>query len=325
MSYFCTDVSEIMKKLIVLFTYVILTCQAFGQVPHFEPIDTIETEMGTMLIYPNRVWALMGEEKFDGVLNDSIDHIMCADTTYEFESGWDHNRTILSTGNAVEEMQDTVWICVLDSLHGGFCIPRVDRVTSRYGRRRGRNHNGIDIDLETGDTIYAAFDGVVRYSQYHENGFGNLVIIRHFNGLETYYGHCSELMVAPNQPVKAGDPIAKGGNTGRSTGSHLHFEVRFYDNPINPEIIFDFDSLLVKDENLLVSRHIFRGGSSSSVAHHKTATYDVDKSSATHKIRSGDTLGKIAGMYGTSVSEICRLNNMKETDILHIGVLLRVK
>lgn len=303
----------------VLGIYAILACSGFSQVPYFDPIDTVETEMGTILIYKNRVWTYLHEEKFDGVLNDSIEHVMCEDTTYGFTSDWRNDKVILSTNNDVDAMQDTVWLCVLDTMHGEYCIPREDRITSRYGYRRGRNHNGIDIDLETGDTIFAAFDGKVRYSQYHEGGFGNLVILRHYNGLETYYGHCSALMVAPNQEVKAGEPIALGGNTGRSTGSHLHFEVRFYDNPLNPEEIFDFENGWVKD-NLLVHRTIFRPGSSS-----KSSSYSVDASSSTHKIRSGDTLGKIAGMYGTSVSELCRLNNIKDTDILHLGQILRVK
>ncbi len=308
-----------MKKILAVVAISLIVCSSNAQIPYFDPIDTVVTEQGTILIYPNRTWAYQDEQDFDGILNEDLHSIMCGDTLYGFETDWDHFRTILSTTNDVEAMADTVWICVVDSAHAGFCIPRKDVINSDYGYRHGRHHNGVDIDLEIGDTIYSAFDGRVRYSQYNESGFGNLIIIRHYNGLETYYGHCSRMMVAPNQEVKAGEPIALGGNTGKSTGPHLHFEVRFYDNPLNPEEIFDFKNGSVED-NLLVHRYIFRPGAT---AANKSGS--IDGSSATHKIRSGDTLGRIAIQYGTSVSTLCRLNGISDTEILNIGRVLRVK
>lgn len=312
-----------MKDVFFFFILMLLGIRVHAQVPEGDPIDTIDTEDGRMLIYGNRTWTYEEDVYFDGVMNDAIHQMVANDTSYAFESKWDHDLTITCTSNDVSELEDTIWLCVLDSGFLDYKIPFEGRMTSRYGWRRGRNHNGVDIDLETGDTIRAAFDGKVRYSQFHDRGFGNLLIIRHYNGLETYYGHCSKLLVAPNQEVKAGDPIGLGGNTGRSTGSHLHFEVRFYDNPINPELIFDFKEKRVRD-NLLVHRGIFRpGASSSSVSH--SSSYSVDKSSSTHRIRSGDTLGKVARMYGTSVSRLCSLNGIKDTDILHIGQVLKVK
>jgi murein DD-endopeptidase MepM/ murein hydrolase activator NlpD len=187
----------------------------------------------------------------------------------------------------------------------------------------------VDIDLETGDTIYAAFDGKIRYAQYHDNGFGNLVVIRHYNGLETYYAHCSKLLVAPNQDVKAGDPIGLGGNTGHSTGSHLHFEVRFYDNPIDPELIFDFKEKVVQD-NLFVHSGVFQPNSSSSVHHSgssssSSSSSSVDRDARTYKVRSGDSLWIIANRYGTTVSNLCKLNGLRETDVLQIGQVIRLK
>ncbi|MEX1000500.1 MAG: M23 family metallopeptidase [Crocinitomicaceae bacterium] len=294
------------------------------------PIDTIDTEEGKMFIYANRTWEYEKDLNFDGVLCPGIHELVTTDTNFLYKSYWNTDVTITCTSNEVENMQDTLWLCTIDTVHNGYAIPFEGRITSRFGYRRGRNHNGIDIDLETGDTIKSAFDGKIRYAQMHEKGFGNLVIIRHYNGLETYYAHCSKLLVAPNQEVKAGDPIALGGNTGRSTGDHLHFEVRFYDNPINPEHLFNFEEKYV-DDNLLVHSGIFMPGASK---HHTSSsghsgggqsTYKIDKDARTHKVRSGDSLFGIALKYGTTVDKICHLNRMKDTDILQIGQVLKVK
>jgi hypothetical protein len=218
-------------------------------------------------------------------------------------------------------MKDTLWMCVLDSLHNNYAMPFDGRITSKFGIRHGRNHNGTDIDLETGDTVYSAFDGRIRYSQVNNGGFGKLIIVRHYNGLETYYAHLSRLLVAPNQVVKAGDPIGLGGNTGHSTGSHLHFEVRFYDQPINPELIFDFKQKEIIDENLFVHKAIFSNSKSNSKG---SSTYTKGDKKY-YKVRGGDTLGAIAGRNGTSVSRICSLNGIRDTAILNIGQSLRVK
>lgn len=298
--------------------------QGFAQQP-YEPIDTVETDLGTLLIYPNRYWEYIEERDFDGVLCPEVHDLVSTDTNYLYKAPWRCDVTITTTTNEVSEMVDTLWLCTVDTVHTGYCVPFKGRITSRYGIRHGRNHNGIDIDLETGDTIYAAFDGKIRYSQYHERGFGNLIIIRHYNGLETYYGHCSKLFVSANQDIKAGDPIGLGGNTGRSTGSHLHFEIRFYDNPINPELVFDFENQTLAEQNLLLFAGIFDHSSSKKKSSSSSKSYSVDKNSKVHKVRSGDTLGKIAGMYGTSVTKLCKLNGMESTDIIHIGQSIKVQ
>ncbi|HBK95324.1 MAG TPA: hypothetical protein DDZ69_09955, partial [Porphyromonadaceae bacterium] len=113
-----------------------------------------------------------------------------------------------------------------------FSMPHVGRMTSNFGRRGSRRyHYGIDLKLQVGDTIYAAFDGKVRVQQYERRGYGYYAVIRHVNGLETVYGHLSKFLVKENDFVKSGQPIALGGNTGRSTGPHLHFETRFLGKP----------------------------------------------------------------------------------------------
>ena len=104
------------------------------------------------------------------------------------------------------------------------------RVTSNYGYRAkfGRMHKGIDLGIRSNDTIYAAYDGKVRLTSYEARGYGNYIIIRHPNELETVYGHLNKSLVKPNQVVKAGQPIGLGGSTGRSTYPHLHFRDPLY-------------------------------------------------------------------------------------------------
>jgi hypothetical protein len=308
-----------MSKTVSLFITLFIAFSSFSQ-SIFTPIDTVDTKNGKIVIYPDRSWEYLSDIGFDGIMNPQLHYQISTDSSYLYKSYWKNDVVITCRTNEVAKMKDTLWMCVIDSLHNNYCIPIDGRVTSKFGIRHGRNHNGTDIDLETGDTVYAAFDGKVRYSQMHSGGFGNLVIIRHYNGLETYYAHLSKMFVAPNQYVKAGDPIALGGNTGRSTGSHLHFEVRFYDQPINPELIFDFKQGVIKDENLLVSKNIFSNTKTS--LGHSTYTQGGKKY---YKVRSGDTLGAIARRNGTSVSKLCSLNHIKPTTIIHIGQTLRIR
>ena len=153
------------------------------------------------------------------------------------------------------------------------------------------------------------------------------MIIRHYNGLETFYAHLSELYVVPNQFVKAGDLIGLGGNTGNSHGSHLHFETRFYDAPMNPEEIIDFKKKKIRDENLFVHNGLFRPGASPSSLANSTlhsASSSSRGSEAYYRVRSGDTLGHIARRNKTTISRLCRLNNIKPSTTLKIGRRLRV-
>jgi len=138
-----------------------------------------------------------------------------------------------------------------------FSLPIIAPVTSRFGYRWGRPHNGIDLDLETGDSVCAAFDGVVRLSRWYY-GFGNLIVIRHFNGLETCYAHLSKRALKPGDLVNAGEYIGKGGSTGHSTGAHLHFEIHFMGKPINPERIIDFKNATIKNEYLKLNPRFFK-------------------------------------------------------------------
>lgn len=195
-------------------------------------------------------------------------------------------------------------------------IDSMARITSKYGPRRRRMHRGIDLKVLKGDTIRAAFDGKVRIRNYERRGYGYYLVIRHPNGLETVYGHLSKQLVKVNDIVKAGQPIGLGGNTGRSTGSHLHFETRFLGQAINPAEIIDFENG-VPHQDVYVFRNLKINGRKSNI--YTSSTNQM----VYHRVKSGDTLGKIARIYGTSVGELCRLNGLKPTSILRIGQSIR--
>ena len=206
--------------------------------------------------------------------------------------------------------------CVIDCSSFVFPIDSMIRVTSKYGPRRRRMHKGIDLKVYKGDTIRAAFDGKVRIRNYERRGYGYYLVIRHPNGLETIYGHLSKQLVKVNDIVRAGDPIGLGGNTGRSTGSHLHFETRFLGQAINPAEIIDFENC-VPIQDSYVFHNIKINGRKSNIY-----TSSADQL-VYHRVKSGDTLGKIARIYGTTVGELCRLNGIKPTTVLRIGQSLR--
>lgn len=196
-----------------------------------------------------------------------------------------------------------------------FPVPN-GRITSQYGPRgrRGRMHKGVDIDLETGDPVYAAFDGMVRFSQYNSS-YGNLVILRHPNGLETYYAHMSRLDVKPGDYVSAGDKLGLGGNTGRSFGSHLHFEIRFLGQAINPSIIIDYNK-----KELAVTEFIpYKYGKGKDASVFK-AMGSLEKY---HMVRPGDDLHRIAEMYCVPVTTLMSLNNISENASLLIDTKIR--
>ncbi len=191
----------------------------------------------------------------------------------------------------------------------GFCMPTDHtRITDVFGYRprRRRAHYGLDIKVYIGDTIRAAFDGRVRIvaNEGRRKGYGKYLVIRHDNGLETIYGHLSKQLVKVDELVKAGDPIALGGNTGRSTGSHLHFETRFLGVALDPAEMFDFEK-----QDIVADSY----------------TFEKSKKGAAvfYKVKKGDTLSRIAARQGTSVSRLCRLNHLTRKSVLRPGQVLR--
>lgn len=191
----------------------------------------------------------------------------------------------------------------------GYCMPtESQKITSNYGYRRGRMHKGIDVKVYIGDTIRSAFDGRVRIVQYERRGYGKYVVIRHPNGLETVYGHLSKHLVKAGDIVRAGEPIGLGGNTGRSTGSHLHFETRLLGIAINPKFLFDFER-----QDIVCESYLFK----------KTKSPSSGGGIVYHRVKSGDSLSKIAAKTGSTIDKICRLNGITRKTILRPGQVLR--
>lgn len=222
-----------------------------------------------------------------------------------------NNQYVHAYGNAI--IPDTYTIDLT-----GFHMPTPStKITSPFGPRWRRMHNGLDLKVNIGDTIVAAFDGKVRIVKYERRGYGKYVVIRHDNGLETVYGHLSKQLVEENQLVKAGEVIGLGGNTGRSTGSHLHFETRFLGIAINPIYMFDFPK-----QDIVADTYTFRRTQGSK----RAGSHDTKVADGTiryHKVKSGDTLSRIAKLRGVSVSTLCKLNRIKPTTTLRIGQVLR--
>lgn len=240
-----------------------------------------------------------------------------------------------------------------------FCMPTPSRViTSNFGRRWGRMHKGLDIKVYTGDTIRAAFDGKVRMAQYEANGYGNYVVIRHNNGLETIYGHMSKHLVRENQEVKAGTPIGLGGNTGRSTGSHLHFETRLCGVALDPALMFDFkaqdvtaDFYTFRKKGNAAGRTVAQRNTrqaqaketveqpeaaeneQASVKTSRETTVRSNKQQRTREqrrpkqknytVKKGDTLYSIAKRSGMTVDQLCKMNGIKKNSSIKPGQVIK--
>jgi len=243
-------------------------------------------------------------------------------------SVWNTN-VIDPYGIDAKDYEEVVPIQLYDISQGRYWSgPMAKGVTnSQFGWRWRRWHTGIDLDLDTGEPIYAAFDGIVRVSGVH-GGYGRCVVVRHYNGLETLYGHLSKINFEANTVVKAGDEIGKGGSTGRSSGPHLHFETRYEGNPFDPKNIFTFnpEKIEINSAEFTMTSRVYdylRGGTSK-------GDFEFDEPQAiTRKqwirVRSGDTLSEIADRFNTTVGNIAKMNRIRTNTKLRPGYRLRVK
>ena len=238
--------------------------------------------------------------------------------------------------------QVALWI--VDTLSGYHC-PNQTEVYSKFGYRHKRRHQGCDLPLPTGTPVYAAFDGKVRLAKYY-SGYGNLVIVRHDNGLETFYAHLSKIYVQPGDMVSAGTVVGLGGSTGRSTGPHLHFETRYKGYAFDPEWLIDFKTGTLRHRLFVLKKKylnanaryvpeseqeeidIIEGDTKEKEEAQKKAQAQKANSGASAKyytIRKGDTLGKIASRNHTTVKKLCALNGMTEKTVLRPGRKIRIR
>lgn len=261
-----------------------------------------------------------------------------------YTEGWDSKHVNCYAG------MDVPNTAIIDVTN--FSMPHPGYVTSPYGYRKRfrRMHKGMDLKVNVGDTIRAAFDGRVRIINFERKGYGNYVVMRHTNDLETVYGHLSAFLVEEGAYVKAGQPIALGGNTGRSTGPHLHFETRYMGYAINPAAIFDFANqtthtdLYTFDKNTYQQARNFDPKANAEYAKayqalHPNKPYTRNNVSATGKknsnssgsgsstyvVKKGDSLSRIATRNGTTVAKLCKLNGLKTTSKLQPGQKLKLR
>lgn len=267
------------------------------------------------------------------LLNETPDSTLVLFPSHDLYSTWDTN--VVHPYNFYESFkQDSVVLTLTQEGDGGFSMPFKGPVTSEFGWRRYRPHFGTDIDLETGDQVVASFDGMVRIAKSC-NGYGNCVILRHGNGLETVYGHLSEILVEPGQTVKAGTLIGLGGNTGRSYGSHLHFEIRYLGQALDAQDFIDFENGILKKNDFVLHKSDVENKYDLRATHarHKRdigltraeyKKYGKNGKGRFVKVRKGDTLAKIARRNKTTVKAICRKNGFKATKKLKAGQKIRV-
>lgn len=300
-----------MKRYLLLFL-LFLSADIFAQTKI--PVDTLRSsdKFIKVVLYSDKTW--------DSIIVPRPKHY----NSELYYSDWiteDHNsyRKVEMT-----DIPDTIVLPLVDD-STDFCMPREGQVYSRYGWRHGRAHTGVDIPLHIGDPVYAAFEGRVRYTGYY-GGYGNLIVIRHWNGLETYYAHLSKICVEVGEIVNVGERVGLGGSTGRSTGPHLHFETRYMGCPFDPETIVVWKENRLRNDTLTLPRTKLNSTSRYSTPSSSSSS-SVDTGEGTwHTIRQGDTLGALARQYGTSVNRICSLNdNLTPTTILKLGRKIRVK
>ena len=288
-----------MKYFFLLIAIFLLPVFGFTQrnIPNI--IDTVETDSGAVILYRNHTWEYLE--------NEPVMMSQEEDSTGLFSHSWINDQVFAYMGASKRDSIKDTLLSLVSNIRA-FHSP----IPGKIYRGFSYTHKGMDLSLKKGDTVRAAFDGVVRYAKYNRGGFGNLVILRHYNGLETYYAHLSKLKVMVNQVVKSNEVVGLGGSTGRSRSPHLHFEVRYKDVPLDPQRMIDFDNHKLISPSFPICKSVFYPA-------------DYDGKAVYYKIKSGDTLARIAKKCHTSVKEICAINKLKSNTVLRAGRSIRVK
>jgi murein DD-endopeptidase MepM/ murein hydrolase activator NlpD len=263
------------------------------------------------------------------VIYDDVDSLLMF-PSHDLYGSWDTSSCHPDLYNQQFE-GDSATIYLLDEWSCGFTMPYKGVITSEFGWRRRRPHYGTDINLNTGDTVLSAFDGKVRIARFI-HGYGNVVIIRHNNGLETVYGHLSKIMVQPEESVASGMVIGLGGNTGRSYGSHLHFEMRYLGKAIDTEDLVDYTKGELKNNTFVLYKEDFDAkynlrklhASRASKSHAKSRYSGGVSKGHVVTVRNGDTLEKIARRNHTTIENLCKKNGIKRSKVLRVGQKLKM-
>lgn len=328
---------------ILLFTFILNDSFVFANNHNFK-IDTL-----------SKKWIAsqsLEEDSADLIASNFLEN----DTI--FKEYWINDVLFVYEPVIYKTLPDSIWIKLVDkSKDEKFQLTWYGAVNSPYGPRWGRMHHGVDFHLKTGDTVVSAFDGIVRYAEFNKGGYGNCVIVRHLNGLETLYGHLSKIEVVVDQYVKAGELLGLGGSTGRSDGPHLHFETRYKDFSFDPFRYIDkesktltSDSLLILKSSLLSYRYpsdaknktnvmaddkgikdpvkkYGEGNKSKYAAPKKKKKTTITKNSKAvyHTVKKGESISTIAKKYGITWVKLRKLNNLPQNVVLQPGKKLRVK
>ena len=301
-----------MNKLFIVFCACFLLIFSKAGATVFPPHNTYSSDTNRTVATDTVPYLIDEEEMESLVMSDSLSFF----PAYDLYSGWD-TINIHSPKFNVKSLNDSIRELMLCDKNGcGYVHPFLGNVTSSFGPRKRRFHYGIDIDLETGDQVVAAFDGKVRIAKKSAS-YGNVIVIRHSNGLETYYAHLSKINVEIDQDVYAGQAIGLGGNTGRSRGSHLHFEVRFLGQPINPTEMISFDDRKLISDTFCLSKNTFSYFEDVHKLARNTSKHNI------HVVRKGDTLSGIARKYGTTVKALSQKNKIKTKTTLRLGQKLK--
>lgn len=304
-------------------------------------VDTIATSdpETKVVMYSNNTWSYYRPEMAQRL-----------DSMETFTNNWDTTKMYTYKDVKVADLPEIIELNLIKDI-SEFHAPIKGIIRSKYSWRSRRMHKGVDVPLKTGDPVYATFEGKVRIAEYNTGGYGYFIILRHSNGLETWHGHLCRLNVKSGDYVKAGQVIGFGGNTGRSTGPHLHYEMRYRDLTFDPEYLIDFETGELRYMTFALEKSFLNSQSRASelleeddsfkmpdVNGNDSISDDIlsvidkekevslaEKRAVYHVIKSGDMLGKLAVKYGVSIDQICRLNNISRTTVLSLGRRLRIK